>query len=212
MLREVLDETRRRGNAVAEVREAVAATLAELRRSDAAAHALAVGEPFPDFLLPDAEGRLVARADLLSAGPAVVTFFRGDWCPYCRAALDALEEALPEVEAAGATLAAITPETGGRALDAKRSHRARYRVLADVDHGLAMACGVAFRAPAAYRALLLRGGVDLAERQGNAAWFLPVPATFVLDRGGAVRWSFVDLDFTQRAEPADVVAALRALL
>jgi peroxiredoxin len=210
-LREVLDETRRRYDAVPEVREAVAVTLAELRRTGAAAHALGAGQPFPDFLLPDAEGRLVDRDDLLAAGPAVVTFFRGDWCPYCRASLDSLEAALPDVEAAGATLAAVTPETGGRALGAKRRHRARYRVLADVDHGLATACGVAFRAPAAYRALLLRGGVDLAERQGNAAWFLPVPATFVLDRAGVVRWSFVDLDFTHRAEPAEMVAALRSL-
>lgn len=209
--RERLEETRQRLDAVAEVREAVAASLAELRRTGAAAAALGLGETFPDFLLPDAEGQLVERADLLAQGPAVVTFFRGDWCPYCRIALDALEAALPQIEAAGARLAAVTPETGGRALDAKRRHRAHYRVLADVDHGLAMACGIAFRAPAAYRALLLRGGIDLAERQGNAAWFLPVPASFVLDRAGVVRWRFVELDFTRRAEPDEVLAALRAL-
>ena len=54
-------------------------------------------------------------------------------------------------------------------------------------------------------------GVDLAERQGHEGWFLPVPATFVVDRGGVVRWAFMDVDFTHRAEPDDILAALAAL-
>lgn len=210
-LREKLDAERARRMARPEVREAFEESLAELHRTRAAGAALRPGDSFPDFLLPDTEGRLVARDDLLADGPVVVTFFRGEWCPYCRLTLDALEAALPDMRAAGATLAAITPETGGRALDAKRKHRAGYRVLADVDSGLAAACGVAFRVPYAYRRLLLSVGIDLAQRQGNSAWLLPVPAAFVLDRGGAVAWAHVDADFTRRAEPAEVVAALRAL-
>jgi peroxiredoxin len=189
----------------------MAVTLDELRRTGAADHALRVGEPFPDFLLPDAEGRLVELADLLATGPAVLTFFRGDWCPFCRTALDALEATLPQLRAAGAGLAAVMPETGGRALDAKRRHRLGYRVLADVDHGLAMACGIAFRVPRPYRAAMDAAGIDLGERQGSAAWFLPVPATFVIDRAGILRWSFVELDFTRRAQPAAIVEAVRAL-
>jgi peroxiredoxin len=190
---------------------AFAATIEEMRRAGAGAHALRVGEPFPDFLLPDAEGRLVERADLIAEGPAVITFYRGDWCPTCTEALGKLEHAAREVEAAGATLTAVAPETAGRALAAKTHYRLGFRVLADVDHGLAMACGLAFRVPLPYRGLLRRAGVDLAERQGNAGWFLPLPATFVLDRAGIVRWSFVDVDFSKRASPAEVVAAIRAL-
>lgn len=210
-LREKLEATRASRMAIPEVREAVIEALAELTSVGAGGTALRPGDAFPDFLLPDTENRLVARDDLLAGGPAVVAFFRGEWCPYCRLTLDALEAALPDMQAAGATLAAVTPETGGLALDAKRKHRAGYRVLTDVDSGLAAACGVAFRVPGAYRRLLLSAGIDLAQRQGNAAWLLPVPAAFVLDRGGAVAWAHVDADFTRRAEPAEVVAALRAL-
>lgn len=195
----------------AEAQAAYEAMLAELRQSGFLDHALRAGQPFPDFLLPDAEGRLVARDDLLARGPLVVTFFRGTWCPYCAITLDALEAALARIAARGATLAAVTPETGGRALEAKRRHRAHYAVLADVDQGLGLACGVVFRAPERYRARLRGRGVDLAERQGHAGWFLPVPATFVVDRGGMVRWAFLDVDFTRRAEPDDVLAALAAL-
>lgn len=65
--------------------------------------------------------------------------------------------------------------------------------------------------PRALPALAAEPRVDLAERQGHAGWFLPVPATFVLDRRGIVRWAFLDVDFTRRAEPDDILAALTGL-
>ena len=196
---------------IADVEAAYKAMLAELRRTPFLDHALAVGDAFPDFLLPNAEGRLVARDDLLARGPFVATFFRGTWCPYCAIQLAALEEALPRISGAGAMLAAITPETGGRTAEAKARHGAHYEILSDMDSGLGMACGVVFRAPEPYRRMLASRGVDLGARQGHAGWFLPVPATFVVDRTGVVRWRFLDVDFIRRAEPDDIVAALQAL-
>jgi peroxiredoxin len=206
-----LDALRAQATNVADVHDAYHAMLAELRRTPFLDQAVRVGDAFPDFLLPNAEGRLVARDDLLRRGPVVVTFFRGTWCPYCAVQLDALEEALPQIAATGASLAAITPETGGRAAEAKARHGAHYEILADVDQGLGIACGVVFRAPEPYRRLLLSRGIDLAERHGHSGWFLPVPATFVVNHAGVVSWAFIDVDFTRRAEPDDILAALAAL-
>ena len=194
-----------------EVRIAYETSVAEMQRLGVTTHALDVGDRFPDMVLPNAEGDLVAIADLQRRGPVVVTFFRGIWCPYCRLMLDALVAALPELEAAGASLVGITPETGGLALRTKRDHGASFEVLSDVDCGLGLGCGVVFRTPDIYRRLLLKYGNDLALRHGNQAWFLPLPAVFVLDRAGVVRWRFLSVDFTEQAEPADILAALRAL-
>ena len=208
---EQLDELRNQRSRIGELHAAYLATVAELRRTPFLDRALRVGEAFPDFLLPNAEGRLLARDDLVAQGSMVVTFFAAPGARTCAIQLAALEEALPDIAAAGASLVAITPETGGRAAEAKARHGAHYEVLADVDQGLGTACGVLFRLPAPYRRLLESRGVDLAERQGHEGWFLPVPATFVVDRGGVVRWAFMDVDFTRRAEPDDILAALAAL-
>ena len=208
---ERLDELRNQRSNIADVHAAYLAMVAELRRTPFLDHALRVGDAFPDFLLPNAEGRLAARDDLLRQGALVVTFFRGTWCPYCAIQLAALEEALPDIAATGANLVAITPETGGRAAQAKARHGAHYEILVDVDHGLGTACGVLFRLPAPYRRLLERSGIDLTERQGHEGWFLPVPATFLVDRAGVVRWAFMDVDFTRRAEPDDILGALAGL-
>jgi peroxiredoxin len=189
----------------------VKAMFAELRRSGAVHHALLVGDPLPDFMLPDPTGSFVERDEILAEGPLVLIFFRSHWCSACSATVDAMLEALPAMREAGATLLAVTPETGGYAMRDQARTPPGLRILSDVDNGPALACGVAFRVPAHYRGMLAAHGVNLEERQGSTSWFLPVPATFVVDRTGIVRWSFVDVDFMRRADPAAVVEALRAL-
>jgi peroxiredoxin len=183
--------------------------LSRLDRAETGARALKPGDAIPAFLLPDAEGRLVASDDLLARGSLVINFFRGNWCPYCRQTLKALEAALPEIEAAGGQLVALTPDTGHHLADTKRVQRLSYEILSDVDGMVGLQFGVLFRAPAAYREVLAGYGIDLAERHGNEGGFIPLPATYVIDRGGIVRYAFVDIDFTRRAEPAAVVAALK---
>ena len=185
--------------------------LLRLDANQVSAQALKPGDRMPEFLLPDAEGGLVHSADLLRRGPLVITFIRGSWCPYCSVTLDALQAALPGIAAAGGTLAVLTPETGGRALAVKREHSLNFQVLADVDLAIAMAFGIVFRTPPLYEALLRRRGVDLADRSGNPAWFLPIPATFLIDPGGTILRAWVDVDFTRRADPAEIIDALRAL-
>ena len=185
--------------------------LSRLDRAETGERALKPGDAIPAFLLPDAEGRLVASDDLLARGPLVINFFRGNWCPYCRQTLKALEAALPEIEAAGGQLVALTPDTGHHLADTKRVHRLSYEILSDVDGTVGLQFGVLFRAPAAYREVLASYGIDLAERHGNDGGFIPLPATYVVDRAGIVRYAFVDIDFTRRAEPAAVVAALKQI-
>ena len=194
-----------------EVRAAYAAFVAMLDRAEITAHVLAPGMPMPDFLLPNAEGRLVSSGDLLHSGPLVVVFFRGDWCPFCMMVLSALEEALPELHAVGATLAALTPDTGGRALRAKQSHGLHYEVLSDVDNEVAMQFGVVVNPPESYRALLAGAGIDLAERHGNPGGFIPLPATFLVGQDGVIRSAWIDLDVTRRVEPAAIIDTVRRL-
>ena len=198
----------RRSRETAEIRAAYDEFLERLDAGQVAAEAVKPGDPMPGFLLPNAEGRLVASADLLAQGPLVVTFFRGGWCPYCSATLEALENVLPELSRTGGTLVAMTPETGGRALAMKHDRGLHYEVLVDVDLAIAMAFGIVFRTPPLYAELLRKRGIDLAERSGNPAWLLPVPATFLVGRDGVVQRSWVNIDFTQRAEPTEILEAL----
>ena len=201
----------RQSRETAEIKAAYDEFLERLDAGQVAAEACKPGDRMPGFLLPNAEGRLVESGELLARGPLVVTFFRGGWCPYCSATLEALEAVLPELSRTGGTLVAMTPETGGRALAMKHDHGLHYEVLVDVDLAIAMAFGIVFRTPPLYVELLRHRGIDLAERSGNPAWLLPVPAAFVVGQDGIVLRSWVNVDFTQRAEPTEILKALSAL-
>lgn len=210
-LKTELDKIRADGSTDDRIRRAYEVVVDQLGRAEAASRALKVGAPMPSFLLANAEGHLVFSDDLLARGPLVVNFFRGDWCPYCKRTLEALEAALPSIEAAGGRLVALTPDTGSHLAAAKTGFGLTYEVLSDVDGAVGLQFGVLFRAPDLYRELLSSLGVDLAERHGNEAWFIPMPATFVVDRGGIIRYAFVDVDFARRAEPDEIVEVLRGL-
>jgi peroxiredoxin len=125
--------------------------------------------------------------------------------------LAALAQSLPEIEAAGGTLLALTPETGGLAEDMKTYHRARFEVLSDVDCGVGLAAGVIFTVPKLYRARLVATKLDFPTRHGNGGWFLPVPATYIIQPDGVIAWRFLDVDFSHRPEPEDIIAALMSM-
>jgi peroxiredoxin len=210
-LKDDLDKIRAHGNADERIRLAYEAVVRQLGRAETADRALKVGETIPSFMLPNAEGHIVFSDELLKRGPLVVNFFRGSWCPYCRRTLEALETALPDIIAAGGELVALTPDTGSHLAATKRNHRLTYEVLSDVDGAVGLQFGVLFRAPDPYRELLAGRGVDLPARHGNKGWFIPMPATFVVDQQAIIRYAFVNVDFARRAEPAEIVQVLRSL-
>ena len=58
------------------------------------------------------------------------------------------------------------------------------------------------------RRLYLEHGLHLETYQGNDTWFLPIPATFVVGRNGYIIDRYVDPDFRNRMEIADILSAL----
>ena len=82
------------------------------------------------------------------------------------------------------------------------------------DHGLAIAksFGIAFTLPADLKDVYLNAFKnDLEKRNGEPSWQLPMPARFVIDRGGVVRYAQADPDYTTRPEPEETVAVLKTL-
>jgi len=207
-LGEKLDEQWRRTRS-GEVRQGYEVLVAQLAANGMTEASLKAGDHIPEFALPSVEGRLVSSAELLGRGPLVLSFFRGGWCPYCALELGALQEALPEIEARGAGAAAITPDTGATFAAVKRDNRLDFDVLSDVDYGLALLFGIVFKVPDAIRDLYLRLSIDLGARHGNRyAWLLPIPATYIVDRQGMIRYANVDPDFRRRMEPSEIVKVL----
>lgn len=172
---------------------------------------LKVGEAIPMVTLPNALGESITVQDLLKEGPVVVAFYRGGWCPYCNMELRSLQQALPAIEAQGAKLVAIAPETPDNSLSTKEKHELTFEVLSDVGNQAARDFGLVFALPEYLRPVYKSLGIDLAAYNGDEKFELPVPATYVVDTDGKIVHAFINLDYTQRADPENIIVALKAL-
>ncbi len=184
------------------------ALVERLLAADAGSQAPEIGSVLPAFLLPNNDGKPIGSADLLSAGPLVVSFNRGHWCSFCRLELLALAEIYPEVKRLGGEIVSIMPERAAHVRQLRETLDIPFRILTDMDNGYVLTCGLMISLGDAVRELYLGVGRDLAEYQGNDAWFVPIPATFVIGTDGRVLDRFVHPDFGRRMAPNDILRSL----
>lgn len=193
-----------------EVQRAIAETTERFLSTDPARASLREGDRIPTFRLPNQRGEMVSAVELLARGPMVLTFYRGGWCPYCNLELKALHDALPQIREEGGHLVAVSPQRPAKteSMVANLS-LLDFEVLSDVGNRVSRQFGLVFALDEALRPVYRQFGFDLEEYNGDASWELPIPATYVADPDGRIRYAFVDPDYTRRAEPATVLAALR---
>jgi peroxiredoxin len=189
--------------------EAVDRLIRRLERSGAGQHAPSLGDAMPPFLLPDDTGRLVSLEELLGKGPLALTFNRGHWCPYCRINIDALSMARREIAETGGQVAAIIPDRQPFVMEFKRDAHSDLPILIDIDNAYAMSLGLAFWVGDEMKRAMLDANYDVANFQGNDAWLLPIPATFVVGRDGKITARFIDPDYRRRMTTEELLTALR---
>jgi peroxiredoxin len=182
-----------------------------LREAGVPEGALKANELAPDFLLPEANGKLVSSLELRQTAPLIITFVYGTWSPLCSAGLRALHGAIPSIRAAGARAIAITPESGDLPRNFKRDRRLDLEILSDLDLGVSLSFGLLSVVPAEIKSRLLRRGLDLSAPHGSSFWMLPMPATYVLDQRGIIRRACVGPGSITAAKTATVLAALSEL-
>ena len=185
--------------------------IGQLITTGAAGKALKEGAQAPDFTLPTAQGLAVKLSDLLTQGPVVIAFYRGQWCPYCHLALRAYQQAVPQLQAGGATLVAISPQMPDHSKALAEKLGLTFALLSDRGNQVARAYGLVFTIDKALRRAYLRVGADLPTFNGTDAWDLPMAGTFLVDQSGTVRLAFVDPDFTRRLDPSVIVTRLNEL-
>jgi peroxiredoxin len=166
------------------------------------------GAPMPPFVLPDETGRLVSLASLLRDGPAVISFNRGHWCPYCKLELRDLAAAHGRISALGARIVSIMPDRAQYTVNYVRKSDLPFPVLSDIDLGYSMSLGLVFWVGDEVERLYKSVGIDLDQYQGNGGFFLPMAAKFIVGRDGLIKERQVNLEFRERMEPAAIISAL----
>jgi peroxiredoxin len=170
---------------------------------------LNVGDIAADFTLTNAIGKPINLREQLAKGTVILTFYRGGWCPYCNLELRAYQQLLPQIQALGASLIAVSPQTPDASLSTAEKNNLEFDVLSDVGSKVAQAYGIAFSLPDELRKLYTELGHALPDVNGTDDWVLPVPATFIINQQRKVILAHIDVDYRNRLEPEAAIAILR---
>ena len=123
--------------------------------------------------------------------------------------MQAYQRYLEEMQAHGATLIAISPQTPDNSLTIAEQNDLKFEVLSDVGNTVARKFGLAFRLVDELQAAMSAIGIKLPEFNGDDAWELPIPGTYLIDPDGTITLAYVDANYTTRLEPGDIVENLK---
>ncbi len=196
----------------AETQAVHARAVAELKQQRLAADILPVGAKIPEFQLQDHDGKSVSSSDLIAKGRLVLCFIRGRWCPFCVGQMEAMNLVAPDIDQAGGTLAAVSPQTVKQSFFMRDQHKLRFPLLSDAGNSVARQFGLTYRVRDEQKAVYQRAFVNLPFVNGEGSWELPIPATYIIDRDGTVLYASANEDYTERPEPEDIVRVLNATL
>lgn len=154
---------------------------------------IAVGQPLPEFTVQEADGAAVPSASF-TGQPALILFYRGNWCPLCMAQIDELVALRADFEGLGVQVVLISPQPPKFSAKLAARHSQNFRFLADIDgtaardlklmvrNGLPLGLGLLGYSPhTVYPTVIMTdaaGSVIFADQTDNYR-VRPVPETYL---------------------------------
>ena len=164
-----------------------------------------IGDQAPNFEGLDQNQSTFNLENGLSAGPVLVVFYRGEWCGYCNRYLSELMERKDEFDELNIQIVGMSPEIEENRSKTIEQSGIDFPVLVDKDHLISDAFGLTFDLDEKTKKRYDGYGIDLTQANGNDRYALPVPATYLIDRDGIIRFIHYDPNYSKRADIDEIV-------
>ncbi len=122
-----------------------------------------------------------------------------------------MQRRLDDISALGASLAAISSETPDDSLSVVEKNELSFEVLSDTGGKVAREFGIVFPLPKDLLRFYSSYGVRVIEEGGNGYFELPIPATYIIGRDRKILKAYVDVDYTKRLDPEEIIEALKSI-
>lgn len=170
---------------------------------------LSTGILAPDFAAVDQKGQEVHLSEVYRDHQVVLVFYRGHWCSICNSQLQKLSDSLDLLEDNGVKVIAVTPESMAGVDIMSKAVNAHFSIVSDTTHTILDAYGVTFHATPEYThrieaRAIIKPTEDLSDHQA----ILPVPATYLIDRGGEIIFAHFDPNYRIRATIKEILTFL----
>lgn len=168
---------------------------------------LEVGDQVPDAVLVLPEGATEKFSAVYRSHPTVLIFYRGGWCPYCNRHLAEVGSVESQLRGMGYQIVAVSPDSPLSLRESLSKEALGYRLYSDSDMVLARGFGLAFHVDDATVELYKGYGIDLDKATGRPHHDLPVPAVFIVDQGGTIRYAHTNPDYKARLSAQEILSA-----
>lgn len=169
-----------------------------------------IGTQIPAVELRDVDGKPFDLQAALAKAPTVLVFYRGGWCPYCNAQLAGLAKAAPQLKEMGYQIIGVTPDSPSELKKTIGKNKLDYTLVSDSKAQLIDAMGLGFVVDAATLEKYKEYGIDLEKASGETHHILPVPAVYLADKSGLIKFSYVNPNYKVRLESSVLLAAAKA--
>lgn len=170
---------------------------------------LKIGDKAPLFDLKDNAGKQIDLKKILKENRSVVLFFyRGQWCPHCNKHIKNLQDSLQLLSAKGAYVIGVSPETSAGIDKTIAKTKASFSIISDRDYKIMKAYKVDYVMEPGLADRYKKGGLDVAMANGQTDYVLPVPATYIINKDGKIKYVFFDKDYKKRPSVKNLAANL----
>jgi len=168
-----------------------------------------IGDKAPLFDYINFRGKRTYSKNLLRKGPLVISFFRGTWCPFCNLELLHLKGINQKVQYLGGKIISISSQMDEANDKLKEKNKLPFEVVSDTKGIIAKKFQVLYKIPTKYKRALSMLDINLNDYQKINE--LPISATIIISKEKRVVYTYINIDYTERAEPGTIVKVLTNL-
>jgi len=155
------------------------------------------GTRLPHFTVRDVNYKLVSSAQLADK-PAILLFYRGNWCPLCMAQIKELVARYKEISALGVRVAMIAPQPHRNTVELANKFGVQFDFLTDEGNAAALALGIENR-----------NGTPMGMQMFGYDNDTVLPTVIITGRDGKVIWTHETDNYRIRPEPDVFLDVLR---
>ncbi len=169
-----------------------------------------IGTQIPAVDLRDVDGKSFDLKAAIARAPTVLVFYRGGWCPYCNAQLAGLAKSADQLKAMGYQIIGVSPDSPEELKKTIGKNQLDYTLVSDSRAQLIDAMGLGYTVDAETLENYKVSGIDLEKSSGETHHILPVPAVYLVDQTGLIKFSYVNPNHKVRLESSVLLAAAKA--
>ena len=165
----------------------------------------------PSATMETVDGQSTTLVNVYKTKPTALVFYRGGWCPYCNAHLAELAKIDPKLREMGFQIVAVSPDRPSKLAKSIDKQDLTYTLLSDADAELTKAFGLAFKVDQPTLTKYRGYGIDLEAASGHDHHILPVPAVYLIDTEGRIRFAYWNADYKTRLSGEQLLSAARSI-